>query len=163
MKVMYYRVNMRKKNRRTMKSQGFERVLFFLFVITFTIMIIVQATLMNPAIRASLSMNDELEGKPLGLEEFLYSEGIIRLSLLSEGRNPDIKVLVNGEVVGSFFVPSIEITVKDGDVVEIDGSSVADEFEVAILPVTENIASECVNLKTVVNKEVKKLSRIRID
>jgi len=162
LKLLYYRVDTRKRASRVNKCMGFERMLFMLFILTFSVLIIVQAALMNPSVKTSLSMNDELEGKPLGIEEVLYNEGTIRLCLLNNESNSGVKVLINGEEAGRFSENTLDITVKDGDVVEIDGSNSLEEFEVAVLPVSDNISAECVNLKTTVRSNVVKVTRIRI-
>lgn len=162
-KLILYRVDARRKRAKAKMKINAERFLFLSFIIIFAIMIVVQAALMNPVVRTSLSLNDELEGKPLGIEEYIYNEGTVNIYLLNMTKNPQVKILVNGEEVGAFDENSKVISVKDGDVVEIDASAVFADIEVAIRQNSGNISAECVDKGIIVNSDIKKLTRIRID
>jgi len=162
MKLLMFRVNAHKKNAYARRKINFERLLFFLFIISFAAMILVQAMLLNPSLRASLTFEEELEGTPLGVEEFLYNEGFIVLQIEGSVPGEDIKVLVNGEEYGSFKGGKLKVTVIDGDVIEIDGSSVQGEFDVVIESLSENISDELLGTRVTVFSNVKKLARIRV-
>jgi hypothetical protein len=160
LRLIVYRVNTRRKSLKSRQGFGFEKILFWSFILAFTLLIIVQAALTNPSVRTSLSMVDELEGRPLGAEEYLYKEGAIMLQLLSTENNPKIKVLINGEETGAFVSSILEVTVKEGDVVEIDGSRVQEEAEVAIVSANDNVNPQCINKRVAVNSNIKRLAII---
>lgn len=143
-------------------ESNIERMLYSSFIILFIVMIIIQAVLTSPAARTSLSVNYELEGKPLGTEEYLYSQGEIVLGLISKKTHENLKVLLNGEEIDSFKSTNVALTVKDGDVLEVDGSSVGNSIEVEVVKAGENIAPGIIGKRVIVNSEVKRIARVRI-
>lgn len=162
MKLIMYKVKQGKKNERRGNGISMERLLFLSFVVTFVLLVIVQAALTSPAVRETLSISDELEGVPLGVEEFLYNEGKLGLELVNEENNQELKVLVNGDEVEVFSSKYIDIAVKDGDVVEIDGSYVQGEIEVRIISKSDNISTDCIAKSVKVNSNIEKLVKVRV-
>jgi len=162
MKFLLYRVKRRRSNNRRTAAFNIERILFVAFVTTFVAMIIVQAVLMNPAVGTSLSINEEFEGAPLKAEEFLYAEGRLVLQLIEGVEDYNLKVLVNGDEAARFSDKNVEITVRDGDVIEIDGSDVENHARVAIVYKSDNILSDCVNKAVSVNSNIRRLVKVRI-
>ena len=163
MKLLMYKVNTNKKNERAQIKLGMERVLFFAFIVTFTLMIIIQAALMNPSVRTFLSVSNEFEGTPLGVEEYLYDEGELSLELLGDESNSEIKILINGEETADFSDNNIRLTVRDGDVIEIDGSNVNDSVEVMVVSGSNNISAECINTWVKVKSNVRRLVKVKIE
>ncbi|MCX8132148.1 MAG: hypothetical protein N3I35_18895 [Clostridia bacterium] len=141
---------------------SFERFMFFTFIIAFTLLVIVQTALISPSVRTFVNGNDEFEGTPLGVEEYLYEEGEIGLKLLSGSPDGRLKVLINGDEAAVFNNSVISLPVKDGDIVEIDGSGIQDEAEVIIITKSENIDSECANKRVRIKSGVKKLTQVKI-
>jgi len=162
MKILLFRVNAHRKNAYARKKINVERLLFFLFIISFAALVLVQAMLLNPTLRASLTFEEELEGTPLGVEEFLYNEGFIVLQLEGSIPGENIMILKNGEVYGNFKGDRLKVPVIDGDVIEIDGSGVQGEFDVVIESLSENISDEFLGKRVTVSSNVKKLARIQV-
>ncbi len=164
MKFIVFKANTRGKqpNKRDYRL-SFERLLFILFILTFSLLIIIQTALINPSTRTFLTSDSELEGTPMGVEEFFYEEGSVSLSLLGEEPNPELKVLVNGEAVAAFDEMLISVDVKDGDVVEIDGSSSGTGAGVEVVSKSDNIKTQCVGKKVSVKGNIKKVTDINID
>lgn len=163
MKLLLFRVNTQRKNTCARKKINIERLLFFLFIISFTVMLLVQAMLLDPSIRASIVVEDELEGTPLGEEELLYNEGFIILQLVGNTSGENIKVLINGEEFGSFIEDKIMLSVIDGDVIEIDGSNIQEEIDVVIESLSENVSEEFLGKRVTVSSNVKKLGKVRVE
>lgn len=165
MKVVVFSAG-KKQKRSKAKSVNpgarFERVLFFLFVFLFVSLIVVQAAMMNPSIRTFFTGDTGLEGSPLQYEEYLYSQGEISVVLCNEDLNEDLKLLVNGDEVAAFSQKLINIKVKHGDVISIDGS-LAGESEVEIVSASTNIISNDIGKRIKVNSNVKQLTRIIIE
>jgi len=166
MKVIVFRANTKKNKKTHAKAVnprfGFERFLFFSFIILFSALVLVQAALMNPATRTFLVNDNGLEGSPLQFEEYLYSEGEISVALYSADVDENLKLLVNGEEVAVFSQNVINLKVKEGDVVSVDGSS-TEEAEVAIVYATDNIKLDNIGERIKVNSEVKHIARIIIE
>lgn len=162
MKVVFFRVDSQSKAKRTAKAKiNIEKVLFVSFIAAFTILIIAQAALITPSVRTFMTGRTEFEGKQLGLEEYLYDEGKITLELFRDQTDSGVKILVNGDEVAAFNNSVVSLTVRDGDVVEIDGSSLDSPAEIAVVSKTSNISDECLK-KTVVKGNVKLLTQVRM-
>ncbi len=142
---------------------SFERVLFLSFVFTFCLMILVQTALTNSSVRDFLAVNTDMEGSPLEREMYLYNEGTIRIGLTGESENSDIKILVNGDEAAVFSSRILELNVKDGDVIEVDGSRFKSTAEVEILSKSDNISTPCLGKKVKVQSDTQRLLKVNID
>jgi len=140
-----------------------EKILLTSFILLFIILIIAQTALTNPFIRAEIFMDEAVEGTPLKSEEFLYSYGELTFKLL--GRNPgkDIKLLVNGDEKAVFLDAEITVRVKNGDVIEVDGSEIPDYADVEIISKSGNIKSDCLGQKFRIKSQVKKIITVKIE
>jgi len=161
MKVIFCRFDTRMKRRET--GYRIEKILYITFIVTFFLMVVVQAAILNPDIRTFLAINDELEGAPLSAEEFLYNKGTLVLKLSYGEINENLKVLVNGDEVARFNTGSISINVKDGDIVEIDASEVQDDTEVIVASQSDNINRDSYNMRVTVNSNIKKLVQVQME
>lgn len=144
-------------------NYGFEKILFFAFLCLFIAIVFIQGTLLNPSLRSYLIKDEEINGRPLGSEEYLYKEGVISIALLANENNEDLKLLVNGDEVAVFSQNLITLTVKDGDVIEVDASSIDNEAELEIISASENIAGVEVGKKIKVNANIEEITRISIE
>lgn len=161
MKVLVYRVNTKRKEKKKLNIH-MEKILFFSFLISFTLLVIVQTALMSPSVRTFIITNNSYEGTVLGQEEFLYQKGDITLGLQNELSNENLKVLVNGEQIGSFVNKTLDFTVKDGDVIELDGNGLIEEASVTVFSKSENIISVDLNKTIKISSGVKPLTIIHI-
>jgi hypothetical protein len=162
MRVLLFNFRAKPKNKRFRKPPSFERILFMSFLAVFVILLGVQAALLNPAIRSSITLQDGIQGVPLGAEEYLYNEGTMEIQLLNEESRPALKILVNGEERASFDSKSVEISVIDGDVVEVDGSEILDGIEIAVSSVSTNMQSDCIGKKFLIEGNVQKIVKVKI-
>ena len=144
-------------------NYGFEKILFFAFLCLVIAIVFIQGTLLNPSLRSYLIKDEEINGRPLGSEEYLYKEGVISIALLANENNEDLKLLVNGDEVAVFSQNLITLTVKDGDVIEVDASSIDNEAELEIISASENIAGVEVGKKIKVNANIEEITRISIE
>lgn len=163
MKIVYCKVN--QKNKKSWKGSfmSLERVLFIFFIVSFVIMIIAQASFMNPTADASLHVGGQLEGSLLGQQEDLFKEGTIILQLLSKENDERLKVLVNGDESACFEENKVELNVKDGDIIEIDGSAMQEEAEVSVVSTSENISTGDSKMRITVQSNIKRLLKVKID
>ena len=144
MKVALFNQRIADKVGQTEKKFGVEKVewvLFKVFLTVFIIMISAQASLISPSITSSDSDNMYNEGELLREEAYFFVPCRIELKLSNMEHCADLKVLVNGEERGSFETNTILLEIKDGDVIELDASSVLVLTKVQISAVTENIRS----------------------
>ncbi|AUS96246.1 hypothetical protein CDQ84_11810 [Clostridium thermosuccinogenes] len=164
MRFVIFRVgNGRYAKKREKNRLDIEKILMLLLMFIFAVVIIAQTTLIGPSIRTSSGKAAGIEGKPLGLEEYLYDEGRIGLELLKSAPDENIKILVNGEEVAAFSDNYVSITVRDGDIIEIDGSEATRTAEVAIVSKSDNISDSCANKRLKIDSGVKILTQIKFD
>ena len=161
MKFLICRVKQKKDTR--IGELTFERVIFFAFIAAFTLLVVVQAALISPSVKTFVNESEEFDGTPLGIEEYLYQEGEIRLKLLKGDPDGSVKILLNGDEAAVFNSQTQNLTVKDGDIVEIDGSEAENDVEVAIVGRSDNIVNDSVNKMIRVKSEVKPLAQIRME
>jgi hypothetical protein len=162
MKVMVLNFRKNKKISKARKTINFERLMFKVFIAVFVVLLGVQAALMNPAIRSAVTVRNSMEGSPLGQEEYLYLEGSMELQLIGEENNPNLKVLVNGEEMACFDQGVVEIAVADGDIVELDGSEIANTAKVTVTSVSTNMEGDYKGRIYNVDNGIKRIGRVRI-
>jgi hypothetical protein len=117
---------------------------------------------MIPATEPIVLMTGKYDGVPLKQEETLYEEGEIGLDVIEGEIGDNLKVLINGDYVATFENKHIDIKVKDGDVVEIDGCSLQNEVEVKIVSKSDNIDQDCDGKKVNISSNIKKLVKIQM-
>ncbi|HEX9060915.1 MAG TPA: hypothetical protein VF941_12105 [Clostridia bacterium] len=161
MKVVSFKV--RKKGTWKISMPNIERYVFLLVITAFSVLVIVQASLANPTVRNFLLSEKDFEGTPIGSEEYFYKEGSLTLRLIGEYSDPGIKVLVNGDEVAGFSQPELMVKVKNGDVVELDGSGAVNKASVQVFSKSSNIDSRCVGKSTQVRSGIVKLTDIKIE
>jgi hypothetical protein len=162
MKVLYFTYRDRSKKTRQSRPLNLERFFFNAFLAVFVILLGVQAALLNPAFRTAVTVEEGLEGAPLGTEEYLYNEGSMEITLENAESEPNVRVLVNGEERAAFDSYSVIINVIEGDVVEIDASEAAESIRVTISALSENFDRECLGRSYQVEGNVLKLLKIRM-
>ncbi len=163
MKFVLYKV--RSKNRSSKFRTGFntERVLFLSFLIIFCFTILVQAMLATPSMRTYMTEDKEYEGSPIKVEEYLYKEGEITLELQSGDFDQDLKVLKNGDLVAIFSDKRVKLSVKDGDVIEIDGTDSSHASQIAVASCSGNVSKDSVGRTVSVISNVKSLTKIKME
>lgn len=140
-----------------------EKILFVSFIIFFTVLIVAQIALTKPTIMVEMTMDTGIEGVPLKSEEFLYSYGELTLKLIGNCFGQDVKILVNGDEKDSFLNREKTIKVKNGDVIEIDGTEINDYIDVIIVSKSDNIKTNCLGQKFRIKSEVKKIIKVKIE
>lgn len=156
-------ISLKTQSKKMKYNLTFERLLFLLFLTTFSLLIIVQTAMTNPSIRTFLTTDNEFEGTPMEVEEYFYDEGSIAIKLVDIETDPDMLILVNGETVAAFNENTVEISVKDGDVVEIDGSSSFNNVDAEVVSKSGNITSDCIGKTVNIKSNIKKVMDVRIE
>jgi hypothetical protein len=163
MKVLIFNYKDKRRDKKSNRPVNFERFLFKAFLIVFVLLLGVQAALLNPAIKSSITKQESIEGAPLGVEEYLYNFGTIEMELLDEDSIPALKILVNGEEKACFDTKNIRLDVIEGDIIEIDGSAVNDNVKVAISSVSTNINKEYVGKIFQIDGNVQNIVKVKIN
>ena len=111
----------------------------FSYVCLILILGIVISQIANPFLESFTHKEGNILGKPLGQEEFLYLTGVVSLKLEGAKQDENLKILVNGNEVGGFENSIMKISVKEDDVLEICGDSVASNITVNVIEVSPQI------------------------
>lgn len=162
MKLLYYKVNNRKKNRGKNPGVKLEKILYFSFLAVFFVLIVSQAAMLDGSVRSFLTVESKLLGTAMGVEEYLYKEGEIELGLENSSIGSSIKVLVNGEQKAVFDKKQIKLKVLDGDVLELDTSEISQKITIRIIKKSENIANDCEGRLYTMNPGIKRLFKVKI-
>jgi len=137
-----------------------EKTLFYTCILL--IVLLVGAQILNPFLDKFSNNGYDFRGRELSEQEFLYNTGTISLKLIDKEYDVDAKILVNGDEVANFDTNPVNITVKESDVIQIDGSSCKNALTVAILDTSSKIKDKDV-LKTVeVENGIKTIGQIRM-
>ncbi|QNU65320.1 hypothetical protein EHE19_010240 [Ruminiclostridium herbifermentans] len=150
-----------KKNKKD-KVTILEDLLFGTCIVSFLILVSIQAALLIPSVRDTFNLGDKSIGEPLSKDNYLYKQGQITLKMIGNEPDPTVKILVNGETVAIFENLIMKVNVNDGDVIEIDGSHSLIGHIVMVDSVSENISSECSTAAAKVNSNIQKLVKVQI-
>lgn len=145
------------------RTTAFENLLFCMCIVCFLVLIAVQVVMANPSIREKFNLTDKSIGLPLNDNEFLYNQGQITLRMIGDNPDPTLKILVNGDEAAIFENTQMSITVRDGDVIEIDGSQSLLEHIIKIESVSANISPKCSVASVNVHSNIKKLVKVQIN
>lgn len=147
------------------KDRGaiFEGLLFKACIVFFCILITIQLIFAIPFFRSRLNLTDKSIGVPLNNDEYLYNQGQVTLELIAESPDPTVKILVNGDEVATFESLEMPLNVKDGDVIEIDGSNSTSGHIVRVGETSSNVNSKCMDAVTRVETNIQKLVKVKVD
>ena len=151
-----------KKDREKANEQNIEKYMIFAFAVIFVLLIAAQTALTSPSVASLLNINTEYEGEPLGKEVYLYKQGEIELGLAGGRTNGSLILMLNGENVATFDKGSVRIEVKNGDVIEIDGSNVEREETVKVLSCSSNLDKKLIVKSIKVKSEIKYFLKISL-
>ncbi|MCX7749792.1 MAG: hypothetical protein N2645_23325 [Clostridia bacterium] len=161
MKLLFYKVNSRKKDGRNFFSGSIERFLILLFIVSFSLLVIVQLALTDGSVNV-LSPTDKQEVEAFSTHIMSQSSGgKITLTLLSGNRDGSLKILVNQEEIAVFAENSVDIHVEEGDIVEIDGTNSMEDAEVYFISKSANIKNSYKKVK--IKNNVQKIMKVELD
>lgn len=145
------------------KNRFLENILFGTCIICFAILVIIQSILAVPTARDALNLSDKSIGVPLSNDEYLYDQGQIKLKMIGNEPDPTVRILINGEPVAMFENIDMDISVKDGDVIEIDGSESIIGHIIKVESCSANISNKCRTAVANVESNIQRLVRVQVD
>lgn len=161
MRILFFKVGKRKKHDPELNDKKIERYLLISFAATFSILILAQTALMMKSSGNIFLVGENMEGTPLGVEEYLYEEGELVLSLVGDLSCSNLNILINGSCISAFGNQSVKLRVKNGDVIELDASAVDRSIQVKIVDITDNLSRELLNKSVILNSEIGILTKVR--
>jgi len=145
------------------KGSVFENLLFGICIICFIVLVTIQVVLVIPSAREYLNLTDKSIGVPLSKDEFLYKQGQITLKMTGTEPDPAVQILVNGDTVSMFDNLLMNIDVKDGDVIEIDGSQSSIGHIITVEAISSNISSTCSTSVARVESNFQRLLKVKFN
>lgn len=145
------------------KGSTFENLLFSICIICFIALVIIQIIFMVPSVREYLNLTDKSIGVPLGEDEYLYGRGQITLKMNGTQPDPEVQVLINGDTVQKFDNLLMNIEVKDGDVIEIDGTQSSSGHIITVDEISSNISGACKNSVARVESNFQRLLKVKFN
>jgi len=142
---------------------GLEKAFTLSILLIFTLLVAFQIMLATPSTRQYMVLDSEYEGRPLRAEESLFNEGELELELQNMESDEGINVLVNGDAQAVFSTKNMYLKVREGDVVEIDGTQSANEALVRIVNSSENLKKQCLGKQVEVQADIKSLIQIKME
>ncbi len=153
----------------------FEHFLFKLSLGLLIFMILTQVVMTNENLRSFLSAVDNMEGLPLEREEgldypaFSYGKApgeeelFLVLEAEAESSLSKLKVLVDRERTYNFKDNMIEIQVKEGDIIEIDGRKYDFPVKVTVKKTSEEIEALLAGSEVITNGTIELLGWVITD
>lgn len=162
MKIAVFKVGKGKKDQKKRIRSNTEKAFVITFFVLFASLILTQILLAAPTTRKLLVKDAEFEGSPIRMEENLFTEGELELELQNIQRDENLNILINGDEVAAFSNKSMVLKVRDGDVIEIDGTRTNNPAVVKITKSSSNIENSCVGKEFRVGTELKNLIMVKI-
>ena len=156
--------NIKKLPIKILKLEGvkIEKLFLVIFIICFLALLIAQALMTNLNIRSILTQEEKVEGVFLGKSDQLFSKGIMTLDLVNCENADNVWVLVNGERTESFYKKQISISVRDSDLVEIDGTESDEPVKLKVDSCSKNVRLTIDNSVLEINKNIAVLARTKV-
>lgn len=149
-----------------------EKSLFSLIVLALATMSIAQILLTDETWRNYLNFANRLESQKIFISDWpqvesaagtdLKNVGWITLKLEKYHTLPNAYILVNGREVRRFTTDTVIVPVREGDIVEADGSSYSKSFAINVAAVTDNIDTEIQNSTLTVSHDVITITEVKL-
>lgn len=105
---------------------------------------------------------EKLEGKAISNSQTKINTGTVELTVISNSDYQNIQVYLNGDYFTSFSKKSISLTVKNNDIIEINGINNAFPAQIKVSKLTDNILGINADEIIKVNKNFVIAGRIKL-
>lgn len=139
-----------------------ERALTITLCTCFMVVIAAQLFMTFPNLRMFLTQEDKVEGVFLEKNDTLYNKGTLLIELVDCERMDGAWVLVNGRKAADFSSKQVSITVKDADLIEIDGTKARYPFKAKVASYNSNINLLTDNSTLDIDGNIGILARIKL-
>lgn len=110
-----------------------------------------------------LNKTYKLEGKSVNYIYPVIKNGTIELTLQNKLEyDSEIQVLINGEIYSKFQENSIVLSVKESDIIELQGRNIKNLVRIKITHISDNIILPRVNKTFLVGNSIEFISKIKI-
>jgi len=135
-----------------------KKALLLLFLITFTIQSIMALNINLLPLNTTL----RLEGEAI-IESYHYEDrGTIRIIAENLKDISQVKAYINGELVNNSNSNSIDLVVRNNDVIEIDGTQLAENINIIIEDTSENVVSPKKSMRYNIKSNIVIIGRVKL-
>jgi hypothetical protein len=105
---------------------------------------------------------EKYEGKPISDSQTKINTGTVELAVTSNSDYRNMQIFVNGEYYTGFDKKSVTLTVKNNDIIEVNGINNEYPAKIRITSVSDNISGIRQDDTILVNKNLVNAGRIRL-
>jgi len=139
--------------------QTFIKKLCFILII---ILIISQVLFTIEPFNYLLNKSYKLEGKSVSYINPVAQNGDIELTIQNDLEyTSEILVLINGEVNSKFHKNSVALSVKEGDIIEVQGKNIQNLVSIKITHISDDIILPKVNKTFIISNSIEFISKIK--
>ncbi|MDI6605159.1 MAG: hypothetical protein QME35_08500 [Thermoanaerobacteraceae bacterium] len=151
---------MGKRLKKSSRFIGFENLIALLIIAGFITIILFQTTMLNSTLRVYLNSTEKIEG--INVNTYLSKEGTLKIEVINEENANNAYILVDGEPKGNFKNKYINIKVKSGQLIEIDGSKCNTDMYFKISDISDNVIEPQKTAIVKVEKNIATVGRVRL-
>lgn len=137
-------------------------LLYRILILLFAIFLVSQVILMNQTLKTFISRTDKLEGKSIADSQLFIKKGEIEISVDNYSILRPLVFYVNGESIKTPDGKSIELQVKENDVLEVSGAECSDTLVLKVTGVSDDIMVPELGKLIYVNNNLVMIDRVRL-
>jgi hypothetical protein len=139
---------------------SFDNLIAFFVMAGFLTVIITQVLMLNDNIRVFLNSTEKIEG--ININTYLSKDGTLKLELVNMEKAPSAYVLINGDPKYSFKNKSVDISIKHGELIEIDGTKYKQTLYIKVADSSDNVIEPQRTAVVKVNGDIEVVGRVRL-
>ncbi|WKV09043.1 hypothetical protein Q2T46_00860 [Thermoanaerobacterium sp. CMT5567-10] len=116
---------------------SFDNLIAFFVIAGFLTVVITQVLMLNDNIRVFLNSTEKIEG--ININTYLSKDGTLKLELVNMEKAPNAYVLINSDPKYSFKNKSVDISIKQGELIEIDGTKYKQTMYIKVVDSSDNV------------------------
>ncbi|AGB18966.1 hypothetical protein [Thermoanaerobacterium thermosaccharolyticum] len=139
---------------------SFDNLIAFFVIAGFLTVIITQVLMLNDNIRVFLNSTEKIEG--ININTYLSKDGTLKLELVNMEKAQNAYVLINGDPKYSFKNKSVDISIKQGELIEIDGTKYKQTLYIKVADSSDNVIEPQRTAVVKVNGDIEVVGRVRL-
>ncbi|WP_434579114.1 hypothetical protein [Thermoanaerobacterium thermosaccharolyticum] len=139
---------------------SFDNLIAFFVMAGFLTVIITQVLMLNDNIRVFLNSTEKIEG--ININTYLSKDGTLKLELVNMEKAPSAYVLINGDPKYSFKNKSVDISIKQGELIEIDGTKYKQTLYIKVADSSDNVIEPQRTAVVKVSGDIEVVGRVRL-
>lgn len=139
---------------------SFDNMIAFFVILGFLTMVVTQVLMLNDNIRVFLNSTEKIEG--ININTYLSNDGTLELELINLDKAPKAFILINGDPKYSFKEKKLKINIKQGDLIEMDGTNYNQALYVKVIDSSDNVIEPQKTAVIKVNGDIEVIGGVRL-